>query len=38
MAGYDLIALFPVGYSAENTKASDLHKQRKTIEEITEWL
>lgn len=38
MAGYDLIALFPVGYSAENAKASDLHKQRKTIEEITEWL
>lgn len=38
MAGYDLIALFPVGYAEEDAEPADLHEKRKPAEELTEWL
>ena len=33
MQGYDLIALFPVGYPAEEAKPSDRHEKRRAISE-----
>ena len=33
MQGYDLIALFPVGYPAEGAKPSDRHEKRRAISE-----
>lgn len=34
-ADYDLIALFPIGYAAEDALPSPRHSQRKTAEEMT---
>lgn len=37
MKGYDLIALFPIGYPAEDAKPSNRHEDRRTIAEtVTE--
>ena len=38
MAGYDLIAIFPIGYATEKGVPSPRHPQRKRMEEITEVL
>lgn len=38
MQGYHLIALFPVGYAAEDSAPSDRHFKRKTPEEIVDIL
>lgn len=38
MNGYNLIALFPIGYEAENSKPSNWHYQRKNKKEILEIL
>ena len=34
MQGYDLIAIFPIGYPAEDAKPSNRHEERKDISEI----
>lgn len=34
LAGYDLIALFPVGYAAEDAEPGPRHSQRKPLEEL----
>lgn len=34
MANYDLIAIFPVGYAAEDAKPIDMHFQRKSMDEL----
>ncbi len=34
MEGYELIAIFPVGYAAEDAKPIDMHFQRKNMEEL----
>ena len=36
--GYDLVALFPVGYPAEDASPSDRHEIRKTLGELVEYL
>lgn len=37
MQGYDLIAIFPIGYPAEDAKPSNRHKERRAISEaVTE--
>lgn len=38
MADYDLIALFPIGYPADNAHPASLHFKRKSKEEILEIL
>ncbi len=38
LAGYDLIAIFPVGYADEKAVPSGLHSKRKTVAELTEEL
>lgn len=38
MEGYDLIALFPIGYPAEDAAPSERHTQRKSREELVEEL
>ena len=38
MEGYDLIALFPVGYAAEDAAPSPRHSQRKSREQLVEVL
>jgi nitroreductase len=38
MKEYNLIALFPIGYEAEDSKPSSYHYQRKNKEEILELL
>lgn len=35
---YDMVALFPIGYAAENAHPSKLHTQRKPKEEMVEYL
>ncbi len=36
MQGYDLIALFPIGYPAENSSPSPRHTERKNISEAVQ--
>ncbi len=38
MEGYQLIALFPIGYAAEDAAPSERHFQRKSREELVEVL
>ena len=38
MEGYDLIALFPIGYPAEDAAPSEKHSKRKSREELVEKL
>lgn len=38
MANYELIAIFPIGYAAENGVPSPRHVQRKDVAEIVEVL
>ena len=38
MEGYDLIAIFPVGYAAEEAAPAPRHNQRKSLEELAETL
>ena len=37
-AGYDLVALFPVGYPASDAAPSDRHEIRKSLDELAEYL
>lgn len=34
MEGYDLFAIFPVGYAAEDAKPIDMHFERKSMDEL----
>lgn len=34
MEGYELLAIFPVGYAAEDAKPIDMHFQRKSMDEL----
>ena len=36
MAGYDLVAIFPVGYATEDAKPMDLHEKTKSLDELVE--
>lgn len=38
MKDYDLIALFPIGYPAEDAEPSERHSQRKNKDEIVKYL
>lgn len=38
MAGYELIALFPFGYAAEDAQPSEAHAKRKSRDELVEVL
>ncbi len=38
LAGYDLIALFPVGYAAEDAQPGPAHTVRKSVEALVEIL
>lgn len=38
MDGYDLIAIFPVGYPEEDAKPMDMHFKRKSADELVERL
>lgn len=38
MKGYELIAIFPVGYPATEAKPSERHTVRKTVEEAVSVL
>ena len=38
MADYELVAIFPVGYPAEDAKPSARHAERAGIEMIADWL
>ena len=38
MADYDLIAIFPIGYAAEDGTPSPRHTVRKPLEEVLECL
>lgn len=38
LEGYDLIALFPVGYAAEDAEPGPKHAERKSLEELVELL
>ena len=38
MQGYDLIAIFPIGYPAEDAKPSNRHEDRKNISEVVSAL
>ena len=38
MADYELVAIFPVGYPAEDAKPSTRHAERAGIEMIADWL
>lgn len=37
-AGHDLVALFPVGYAAEDGQPSERHEKRKPLEELVTTL
>ena len=37
-ADYELIALFPIGYKAEDAKPSAFHSKRKPLEELVKYL
>ena len=36
MEGYDLVAIFPVGYANEDAKPFDLHEKTKSLDELVE--
>ncbi len=38
MQGYDLVALFPVGYPADDAEPSDRHSVRKSQSELVSFL
>ena len=38
MKGYEIVALFPVGYPADDAKPSDRHEASKPLEELVEVL
>jgi len=38
MAEYDLVALFPIGYPADDATPADRHNQRKVKEELVSYL
>ena len=38
MADYDLVALFPIGYPADDATPADRHNQRKAKEELVRYL
>lgn len=38
MAGYDLVALFPVGYPDDDSQPSDRHALRKSVDEMVKFL
>ena len=38
MADYELVAIFPVGYAAEDAAPSARHSERKGIEALTDRL
>lgn len=38
MAEYELIALFPIGYAAEDAAPAEAHYKRKSMEELVEHL
>ncbi len=38
MADYELIAIFPIGYAAQDAAPSDAHAKRKSREELVETL
>lgn len=38
MEGYDLLAIFPTGYAAEDAKPIDMHFQRKSVETLVSRL
>ena len=38
MADYELVAIFPVGYPAEDAKPSTRHAERAGIEMLADWL
>lgn len=38
LQGYDLVALFPIGYPAEDAAPSERHTQRKDIAEIVKYV
>ena len=38
MKDYELIAIFPVGYPAEDTKPAERHSIRRSVEEAVVYL
>lgn len=38
MADYELVAIFPVGYPAEDAKPSARHAERMGVEKLADWL
>ena len=36
MKGYDLIAMFPVGYAKDEAKPIPMHFERKSVDELVE--
>ena len=38
MKGYEIVALFPIGYPADDAKPSDRHEASKSVEELVEVL
>ena len=38
MNGYELIAIFPIGYAAEDGVPSERHEDRKSVEEVVQVL
>ena len=38
MKGYELIAIFPIGYAAEDGVPSERHEDRRTVEEVVQVL
>ena len=38
MKGYNLIAMFPVGYAKEDAKPIPMHFERKSVDELVEWI
>ena len=38
MQGWDLVALFPIGYPADDAQPSDRHTLRKNVKEIVKYL
>lgn len=38
MADYDLVAIFPVGYPAEDATPSPHHTERVGVDALSDWL
>ena len=38
MQGYELIAIFPVGYAAEDSEPIPMHFERKSVDELVEFV